>query len=217
MSLKTITTPIRLPSLSRIGAALSSIGHSLPSLAMSRVWLARPTIPPCLMALVTGLSTASRVSSFTMWNTSCSALPPASGLFQPVINSAVGFMKVTQARESVAITASPMLASMAWNHVRSWRVVAPCPPSSSPSPIAVCESTEIIFSLTYTCESQDGVPGDQQHNRCEHGGKEAPTTESNRPGGSNRGEKPAADHRAGHAQANVQRNVPAVPVNHLAC
>ena len=51
---------------SRIGAALSSMGLSVPSRAISTVWLARPTIRPSASARRAGFSTGWRVSSLTM-------------------------------------------------------------------------------------------------------------------------------------------------------
>ena len=50
------------PRLSRMGAPLSSIGTSVPSRAISTVWLARPTTRPSRITLVTGFSTGSRVA-----------------------------------------------------------------------------------------------------------------------------------------------------------
>ncbi len=61
MSRKTSTTPTMRPRVSRIGAPLSSMGSSLPSLAISTVWLARPTMVPRRITLLTGFSTVSRV------------------------------------------------------------------------------------------------------------------------------------------------------------
>ena len=74
-SRKTSTQPTIWPSLPRIGAALSSMGRSVPSLAMRTVWFASPTTTPSRNALVAGFSTGWRVSSFTMRNTASSGWP----------------------------------------------------------------------------------------------------------------------------------------------
>ena len=60
-SRKTSTAPTTFPAASRIGAALSSIGRSTPSRAISTVWLASPTICPSRSARSAGFSTAARV------------------------------------------------------------------------------------------------------------------------------------------------------------
>ena len=73
-----------------MGAALSSIGVSVPSLAMSRVWLARPTITPSRMTLATGSSTARRVVSLMIGKTSRIGRPFASSWDQPVSDRATG-------------------------------------------------------------------------------------------------------------------------------
>ena len=90
MSRKTRTQPRTVPSPPRIGAALSSIGSSAPSLLMSSVWFARPTIRPSRKARVAGFSTGSRLASLTMRNTRSSGSPTASALDQPVSDSATG-------------------------------------------------------------------------------------------------------------------------------
>ena len=72
MSRKTSTLPTTLPPASRMGAALSSMGRSWPSLAIRTVWFASPTITPSLSARRAGFSTGWRVSSLTMRNTSSS-------------------------------------------------------------------------------------------------------------------------------------------------
>ena len=87
-----MTTPMRSPAASRTGAALSSMGRSVPSLAMSSVWLAMPRTRPVSMTFLTGCSTAWRVSSLTMRKTSSSGRPWASPATQPVSDSATGFM-----------------------------------------------------------------------------------------------------------------------------
>ena len=50
MSRKTSTLPEMLPRSLRIGAALSSIGRSVPSFEINTVWFASPTILPSLSA-----------------------------------------------------------------------------------------------------------------------------------------------------------------------
>ena len=68
------------PCSSRIGAALSSIGCSVPSRAIRIVWLARPTTAPSRSARVAGFSTGWRSCSLTIRNTSSSGRPRASAL-----------------------------------------------------------------------------------------------------------------------------------------
>ena len=61
MSRKMRTTPDDVPRSSLMAAALSSMGRSLPSLAMRRVWFPSPTVSPRSMTIRTGCSTACRV------------------------------------------------------------------------------------------------------------------------------------------------------------
>ncbi len=82
--------PFRMPSPSMMGAALSSIGVSRPSRAMSMVWFASPTVWPSLRTISTGLSTTARVRSFTMRKTSDRSFPRHSTSGQPVSRSATG-------------------------------------------------------------------------------------------------------------------------------
>ncbi len=56
-SRKISTQPDTPPRSSRIGAALSSIGRSVPSLRMSTVWFARPTTTPSRSARCAGFAT----------------------------------------------------------------------------------------------------------------------------------------------------------------
>ena len=111
-SRNTSTTPCTAPSLWRIGAPLSSMGVSRPSLAMRIVWLASPMTVPRRRTFPTGFSTGWRVCSLMMWNTSASGWPSASPLVQPVRRSASPLRKVTRPWASVTITPSPMLASV---------------------------------------------------------------------------------------------------------
>ena len=83
-SRKISTTPISLPAASRIGAAESSMGRSVPSLAIRTVWFARPTMTPSRSTLSTGFSTGCRVCSLRMANTVSSGCPSASSCVQPV-------------------------------------------------------------------------------------------------------------------------------------
>ena len=53
-SRKTRTAPTGSPDSSRIGAALSSTGRSVPSLAIRTVWSARPTTAPSRKARMRG-------------------------------------------------------------------------------------------------------------------------------------------------------------------
>ena len=66
MSRKTSTTPATSFLSLRIGAALSSMGRSVPSLAMSSVWFASPTITPSRKARTVGFSTVWRLSWLMM-------------------------------------------------------------------------------------------------------------------------------------------------------
>ena len=61
-SRNTSTAPTTCPSRSRIGAQLSAIGHSVPSRAMSTVWLASPWSVPWASVSATGTREGSRVS-----------------------------------------------------------------------------------------------------------------------------------------------------------
>ena len=98
------------PPASRIGAALSSIGRSVPSLAIRTVWLARPTTAPSRSTLATGFSTGRRVSSSTMRKTASSGRPAASAAASRSAPRRPGSAKSTRPSASVAMTASPMLA-----------------------------------------------------------------------------------------------------------
>ena len=80
MSRKTMTTPVSSPASLRMGAPLSSMAISEPSLRMRMVWLAMPTTRLRRCTLVTGFSTGWRVVSLTMWKTSSSGRPRACGL-----------------------------------------------------------------------------------------------------------------------------------------
>ena len=67
---------------------------------------------PSFNAFVTGFSTVWRVSSFLMRNTVSSGWPSASAVVKPVSDSATGFSWVMRPSLSVAMTPSPMLASV---------------------------------------------------------------------------------------------------------
>ena len=118
MSRKTSTAPAILPSASRMGAALSSMGRSVPSLPIRTVWFASPTTMPSLKARKAGFSTALRVSSLTIRNTLSRSWPWAPASLHPISVWATGLRKFTLPPVSVAITASPMLASVVRNHSR---------------------------------------------------------------------------------------------------
>ena len=109
------------PASSRMGAALSSMGRSVPSRAMRTVWFASPTIVPSRKARRAGFSTGWRVRSLTMWKTSGRGRPTASAWVQPVRDSATPFKNVTRPSASVLITASPMLASVIRSHSDCFR------------------------------------------------------------------------------------------------
>ena len=104
------------PSSPRMGAALSSMGRSVPSFATSTVWLASPWILPVAITVSTGLVTGSRVVSSMMTKTASSGLPLAWAMVQPVNSTATAFMKTTRPAKSVAMTASPMLLRVVENH-----------------------------------------------------------------------------------------------------
>lgn len=134
MSRNTSTQPTTSPTLLRIGAALSSMGRSVPSFAVRTVWFASPTMTPSRNALVAGFSTVRRVVSFTMLNTTSSGRPTASAFAHPVSASATAFRLVTRPAASVVMTASPMLASVvrsrsccSANRRRPARIASPNP------------------------------------------------------------------------------------------
>ena len=77
-SRNTSTAPTTWPVRSRIGAQLSAMGHSVPSRAISTVWLARPWVVPCCSVDSTGMAAGSRVSSLMMRKTSSMGWPIAS-------------------------------------------------------------------------------------------------------------------------------------------
>ena len=108
-SRNTSTTPVISPCALRMGAPLSAMGYSVPSRAMSTVWLANPITIPSRNTRATGFSTSRRVSSLTMPNTSPMGFPCASASRQPVIFSADGFICQTQPLVSVVMTLSPIL------------------------------------------------------------------------------------------------------------
>ena len=125
ISRKTRTAPIIFPSASRIGAALSSMGRSVPSRAIRIVWFASPTTTPSFRARKAGFATVLRVCSLTILNTNPRGWPSASCSFQAVSSWATEFKNLTLPSVSVAITASPMPASVVRNHSRcSWRTTA---------------------------------------------------------------------------------------------
>ncbi len=96
MSRNTSTTPATSPLSLRIGAALSSMGRSVPSLAMSKLWFASPTTTPSRKARTVGLSTGWRLSSLMMRNTLSSGWPAASACVQPVKEAATELRNVTR-------------------------------------------------------------------------------------------------------------------------
>ena len=143
-SRKISTTPSILPAASRIGAALSSMGRSVPSLATRTVWFARPTMTPSRSTFSTGFSTGWRVRSLTMGNTASSGCPSASACAQPVSPWATPLRNVTRPWASVAMTASPMLASVTRSHSR-----CSCSRSSArfrSTPTAISSATDAIAS-----------------------------------------------------------------------
>ena len=108
-SRNTSTTPRMRPASSRMGAALSAMGRSVPSRLISTVWLARPRMWPDRMTSPAGFSTGCRVVSFTIWKTSASGIPCALSFVHPVSVSAMPFMYVTRPSASEAMIPSPML------------------------------------------------------------------------------------------------------------
>ena len=103
------------PAGSRIGAALSSMGRSVPSLAIRTVWLASPTIDALPQRPQAGFSTARRVCSLTMRNTVAAAGPPPRPTSSPSAPRRPGSANVTRPSASVMRTASPMLARVIRN------------------------------------------------------------------------------------------------------
>jgi len=114
-SRKTSTTPMTTPFLSLIGAPLSAIGISFPSLEMRIVWLASPIIIPSESTRETGLGTGVLESSLRIRKTSSIVFPRASASVHPVRFSATGFIYLIIALRSVVITASPMLYKVVRN------------------------------------------------------------------------------------------------------
>src|SRR3569832_5788 len=112
ISRKINTTPNSVPSGSRIGAALSSIGTSRPSRDSRIVWFASPTTAPVWSTFWTGFSTGCRVNSFKMGKTSDSARPFASSNDHLMSLVATLLRKVRCPRVSVTRTTSPMLAKV---------------------------------------------------------------------------------------------------------
>jgi hypothetical protein len=144
MSRKTSTHPTTSPPWWRMGAALSSMGRSVPSLAIRIVWFANPTTTPSRNALAAGFSTGRRVDSLTMRNTASSGWPAASAVAHPVSVSATGFRVVTRPAVSVVMTASPMLASVVrrrsvWSASRRRATSV-----ASPNPAKVRHTTKYI-------------------------------------------------------------------------
>jgi hypothetical protein len=111
-SWKTRTTPDTWPVSVRIGAALSSIGTSRPSLVTSAVWLANATVWPSRKTRATMSSAGWCVSSLTILKTFWTGCPTASASFHPASVIATGFKKRTFPSASVVSTASPMLVSV---------------------------------------------------------------------------------------------------------
>ena len=98
------------------------MGYSRPPGA-SRVTPAPSGVgPPAAMAATTGSGTG-RLSSSTARNTSARGRPTASGP-APTSFSAAAFTRVTTPLTSVAITASPMDASVVRSHSRCLRSVS---------------------------------------------------------------------------------------------
>ncbi len=109
-----MTTPIRRPLRSRIGAAESCIEISWPRRLISSDGSAISTRRPSRRQRVIGLSTGWRVVSEITWNTSAIGRPSASLESQPVSSSATGFRYSTRPSASVVMTASPIDCSVTW-------------------------------------------------------------------------------------------------------
>ena len=154
-----------------MGAPLSSMGTSVPSRAISTVWLARPTMAPPWSTLATGFSTVRRVSSLTIRNTSSIGCPTASGP-QPVRASATGFSIVIRPCGSVTITASPRLVSVVRKRSRSacttsaarWRVARLRAKSQSttatrpsPSASAITVEASAVRLATRACAARSSI------------------------------------------------------------
>ena len=92
-----MTMPVISPASLRMGAPLSSMAISEPSLRIRMVWLAMPTMRLRRWTLVTGFSTGWRVVSLTMWKTSSSGRLRASDSVHPVSSWATGFISLDAA------------------------------------------------------------------------------------------------------------------------
>ena len=130
--------PSTSPCSPRIGAALSSMGRSVPSLATRTVWFASPTMTPSRRTLATGFSTGRRVCSWMMGKT-VPRLPLASAALQPV-RAGDRVEEVTRPCGSVTMTASPMLARVIRSRSRSWCRSGRPPPDLFLHPALACRS-----------------------------------------------------------------------------
>ena len=119
---KTRATPCASLPSARMGAAEPSMGYSLAPGARSVTPAPSGVGPPLASAAATGSGTGRRCSS-TARNTSPRGRPTASGP-APTSFSAAAFTRVTVPRTSVAITASPMDASVVRSHSRCLRSVS---------------------------------------------------------------------------------------------
>ena len=112
-SRKTSTAPMTTPAASWMGAQLSAIWRSVPSRAMSAVWLARPMMRFSRRARPTGISASCRVSAWMMRKTSAMGRPRASPVLHPVSVSATALRLTTLPSASQAMTPSPIERSVA--------------------------------------------------------------------------------------------------------
>ena len=107
-SLNTKTTPMTWLSLSRMGAPLSAMTLSVPSLAISSVLFPSPTTAPSLNTFSTGFSQGDKVFSLIMLKTVLRGFPTASSWLHPVRVSATLLMRTTVLSMSVVMTPSPI-------------------------------------------------------------------------------------------------------------
>lgn len=114
-----------------MGAPLSAMARSLPSLLISAVWFASPTTTPDFKTFSTGFSQGALVCSLMILNASPRGLPTASACMYPVSSSATLFMSMMLPLVSVVMTPSPIERSVT-------RSVAIIDPLAYPVPPEYC-------------------------------------------------------------------------------
>ncbi len=106
------------PSPSRIGAAFTVTGCTVPSRARSAGSPPAAAAPRVASAVLSGLRNGAPLRSSKSWNSSFSGRPAASAARHAVRRCAAAFRKRTRPAASVATTPSPMLASVTCSHSR---------------------------------------------------------------------------------------------------